>query len=296
MATVKKGVERKNARRPQFGSHLSIAGAMSNAILEARRLEFDTVQVFVKNQRQWKATPFKPDDLVQWHELRKTEGFGPIVAHATYLINLASADDELFEKSRRAFAEELSRCDQLEIPYLVVHPGAAGEQTRDDAAERVGDALNAIFQESPQLRCMPLLETTAGQGTTLGRSFEELEAIISHVKERKRIGVCVDTCHVFAAGYDIRDKAKYEAMVTLADKTVGVDRIRSWHLNDSKGDLGSHLDRHEHIGEGKIGLDGFRYVVCDERFAGLPMLLETPKDDDGEMDRKNLATLLGLLK
>lgn len=298
MATARKSgsAPEASSKGACFGSHLSIAGAMSNAIMEARRLEFDTVQVFVKNQRQWKATPFKPDDLAQWHQLRQADAFGPIVAHATYLINLASADAELLEKSRRAFSEELSRCDQLEIPYLVVHPGAAGEQPREAALARVAESLNAIFSAAPQLRCMPLLETTAGQGSTLGRTFEEIAAILTGLQAPQRVGVCIDTCHVFAAGYDIREKKNYDEMIGLASRTVGLERVRAWHLNDSKGDLGSHLDRHEHIGAGKIGLEGFRWVVRDLRFRGVPMLLETPKDDDGEMDRKNLATLRGLLK
>ncbi|MFN0137385.1 MAG: deoxyribonuclease IV [Phycisphaerae bacterium] len=281
----------------RFGSHLSIAGAMSNAIAEARTLGFETVQVFVKNQRQWNATPFKPDDLKLWHATREEGGFGPIVAHATYLINLASADDELAAKSRDAFAEELLRCDELTIPYLVVHPGAAVGQEPAAAIARVGESLNHIFERHPQIRCMPLLETTAGQGSTLGRTFEELAGMIAATREAQRVGVCVDTCHVFAAGYDIRDAAQYEAMIQLAAKTVGIERIRCWHLNDSKGDLGSRIDRHEHIGLGKIGEAGFAHVVNDRRFLGKPMILETPKEENAKgvaWDTINLQRLRAL--
>lgn len=278
----------------RFGAHLSIAGGMHHAIREALRLKFDTVQVFVKNQRQWRAAPIKPDDLERWRELLGTPGFGPVVAHATYLINLASSDDVLHAKSRRAFAEELQRCQTLAIPYLVVHPGAAGSQMPERASARVAAALNRIFREHPDLRTMPLLETTAGQGTTLGSSFEELGAIIARLDEPQRVGVCVDTCHVFAAGYDIRDPAKYAAMVAEARRAVGLKRIRCWHLNDSKGACGSRRDRHEHIGRGQIGSAGFRNLLSDRRFHGLPMILETPKgqtETGRDWDRVNIQRL-----
>jgi deoxyribonuclease-4 len=253
---------------------------MHRALLEARRLKFDTVQVFVKNQRQWRAAALKPDDVERWRELLAAPGFGPPAAHATYLINLASADRRLYAKSRSTFAEELRRCDVLEIPYLVAHPGAAGEQKRDAALRRVAGALNRVYSDDPDIRTMVLLETTAGQGTALGRTFEELGAILDQVEEPKRVGVCVDTCHVFAAGYDIRDAAAYAAMIAEAERAVGLGRIRCWHCNDSRGQVGSRRDRHEHIGRGRIGNTGFRNVLADFRFAGLPMILETPKGTD----------------
>ncbi|MFO0838845.1 MAG: deoxyribonuclease IV [Phycisphaerae bacterium] len=277
-----------------LGSHLSIAGGMHHAIEAALRLGFETVQVFVKNQRQWRAAPIKDDDFAAWQRLRQTPGFGPIVAHATYLVNLAATDDALRTQSRDAFCEELLRCELLGIPYLVVHPGAAGQTPVADACRRVADSLDSIFEQYPRLTAMPLLETTAGQGTTLGRSFEELAAILMALREPARVGVCIDTCHVFAAGYDICDPAKYAAMIDLARRTVGLERIRCWHLNDSRGDLGSHLDRHEHIGKGKIGVAGFRNVLRDDRFHGVPMILETPKEtapDGCEWDTINAALL-----
>lgn len=267
---------------------------MHKALGAALRLKLGTVQVFVKNQRRWEAAPFKPDDLTRWHELRGTPGFGPPIAHATYLINLASADEGLYEKSRRAFAEELQRCQTLAIPYLVVHPGAAGEQTPERALGRVAAALNHIFRAHPDLKTRPLLETTAGQGTTLGRSFEELGAIIGALDEPWRVGICIDTCHVFAAGYDLREPDQYEALVTQAKRTVGLKRIRCWHLNDSKGECGSRLDRHEHIGRGRIGPAGFHNVLSDRRFHGIPMILETPKGENEkgrDWDRVNVQRL-----
>ncbi len=272
---------------------------MHRAIQEALRLSFDTVQVFVKNQRQWRAVPFHADDLERWFKLLATPGFGPPVAHATYLINLASSDRTLWRRSREALAEELRRCDTLRIPWLVVHPGAAAAQSREAAIARVAEALNRILDEEPHLRTMPLLETTAGQGTSLGQSFEQLGAILARLEQPQRVGVCIDTCHVFAAGYDIRDPAAYEAMIATAADSVGLSRIRCWHLNDSRGGLGSRLDRHEHIGDGCIGRAGFRNVLADPRFRGLPMILETPKGRDArgrEFDRINLRRLRSLAR
>lgn len=267
---------------------------MHHAIENALRLGFNTVQVFVKNQRQWRANPLRQDDLDRWFELRQAPGFCPPVAHATYLINLASANPALWEQSRAAYLEELQRCHVLDIPGLVVHPGSAAGGSPEEAIQRVAAALNRIFDEWPQLKPLVLLETTAGQGASLGRSFEELAEIIGRVQEPQRIGVCVDTCHVFAAGYDIRDPVRYGEMVTLAERLLGRGRIRCWHFNDSKGDCGSRLDRHEHIGQGRIGLAGFANVLADERFRGVPMILETPKERDklgGEWDAANLAVL-----
>lgn len=289
-----KSSNKSAGRRHVFGAHLSIAGGVHHALLAAQALRCDCVQVFVKNQQQWAAAPLKPEVLTAWHKLRQAAPDMPVVAHATYLVNLASARKSLWEQSRRAFAEELRCCDALEIPYLVVHPGAAGEAPVSAAIGRVAAALNRIFAESPDLRCMPLLETTAGQGTTLGRTFEELGAIIAQVEEPRRVGVCVDTCHVFAAGYDIRSPHGYARMMKAAAAAVGLRQIRCWHLNDSRGELGRRLDRHAHIGLGQIGMAGFRNLLRDEAMCGLPMILETPKGQDErgrEWDTVNLQRL-----
>jgi deoxyribonuclease-4 len=299
MATVKstppkRRKPRSAARSHCFGAHLSIAGGVDHALSAALRLNLDTVQVFVKNQRQWQSQPLKPDVVDRWHQLLTAPGFGPPLAHATYLINLASADAQLYERSRRAFAEELLRCERLSIPGLVVHPGAAGHQPRRRAIARVAAALNRIFRDHPGLKTMPLLETTAGQGTTLGGGFEELGAIIRLLDEPRRVGVCIDTCHVFAAGYDIRQPDGYERMIAEAQRWAGLERIHCWHLNDSKGACGSRLDRHEHIGHGQIGKRGFRQVLSDRRFRGVPMIIETPKGEDAsgrDWDRVNVRRL-----
>lgn len=277
-----------------FGAHVSIAGGVANAPREAARLKMDTFQVFVKNQRQWRAAPLDPRDLEHWKELRRRYAFNLVVAHATYLINLAAADDALYRKSRLAFTDELRRCDLLEIPYLVIHPGAAGTQSPRRAAARVAAALNRVFRDHPELRVMPLLETTAGQGTSLGRSFVELGEILGRLDQPDRVGVCVDTCHVFAAGYDLRRVAGYDAMIDELQAHVGFDRVRCWHLNDCRGPCGARRDRHAHVGRGEIGLAGFRRILRDPRFHGLPMILETPKDKDErgrEWDAVNLRRL-----
>ena len=292
-----KATRRRNPRPHRFGAHMSIAGGMHKAIEAALRLGCETMQVFVKNQRQWRAAPLKKDDLERWFQLLDTPGFGPPVAHATYLINLASADPRLFARSRAAFTEELQRCQTLRIPYLVVHPGAATGAPPEEAIARVADALNHVFDRNPELDVMPLLETTAGQGSTLGRTFKELGEIVRLLAEPRRVGVCIDTCHVFAAGYDIRQPVAYEAMIATVKRAVGLRRILCWHLNDSLTDAGSHRDRHAHIGEGHIGAAGFRNLLADDRFRGVPMILETPKEtttDGQEWDAVNLGRLRAL--
>ena len=284
-------------RSPCFGTHLSIAGGFHNAIEAAHALRCRTVQIFVKNQRQWRATPFDPADLERWHALYDPAAFGPVVAHATYLINMASPDGALAARSVAAFTEELERCQTLNVPYLVIHPGAATDGEVEAAIARVAEALNGIFAAQPELRTMPLLETTAGQGTTLGRTFEELGAIIRRLNEPQRVGVCVDTCHAFAAGYDLRTAEGYAEMIAAAEREVGLARIRCWHLNDSVGACGSHLDRHAHIGAGQLGTAGFAHLLADARFDGVPMVLETPKGTDErgrDYDRVNLQRLRAL--
>lgn len=267
---------------------------MHLALEKSRELRCTTLQVFVKNQRQWAAPPLRAEQVAAWRAAYPGGDFGPVVAHASYLINVASPDEALWIKSRDALADELERCAAFGIPYLVLHPGAAMGAGVDVALQRVVRALDEIFLARPALPTMPLLETTAGQGSALGRSFAELGAILRGLREPGRVGACIDTCHVFAAGYDMRTPNGYDAMMAEADREVGLERIRCWHLNDSRAELGAHVDRHEHIGKGKIGTAGFRNVLADRRFIGVPMILETPKEDDDhgdELDAMNLARL-----
>ncbi|MBI5863427.1 MAG: deoxyribonuclease IV [Planctomycetes bacterium] len=304
MAAVKRSVRQSNPAqrdapgKPALGSHLSVAGGVWKALMEAERLGCDSVQIFVKNQRRWQSPPISDLDVAAFRRLLAQRPI-PTVTHASYLINLAAADEALYRKSAEAFADELLRCDQLGVRYLVVHPGAAGEQPRAAALKRIAAALDGILREHACVSTMPLLETTAGQGTTLGRSFEELAGVLSEMEHGKRVGVCADTCHLFAAGYDFREKAQYEAMLNEADRLLGAGRIRCWHLNDSVGGCGSRRDRHEHIGQGQIGRSGFANVVRDPRWSGVPMILETEKGTDErgrKWDSVNLAVLRRLMQ
>ncbi|MDW7982890.1 MAG: deoxyribonuclease IV [Thermomicrobium sp.] len=278
----------------RFGAHMSIAGGVDRAIDRAVEIGCDAVQLFTKSSNQWKARPLSPEEVERFRE--KARRFRlPVVAHDSYLINLASPDDALWEKSIAAFREELERCEVLGIPYLVTHPGSFGEAGEEFGIQRVAEALNRLHAELPGYRVMTLLETTAGQGTNLGYRFEQLAAIVERVREPERVGYCFDTCHVFAAGYELRTPEGYAETIEAFDRILGLDRLFVFHLNDSKRDRGSRIDRHEHIGQGKIGLDGFRLLVNDPRFADHPGLLETEKSPDLHEDVENLRVLRSLI-
>lgn len=278
-----------------LGAHMSIAGGHEKAIERAETFAMDACQIFTKNANQWNAKPIDPEAAERFRDRWSASGVGPLVAHDSYLINLASPDDALWEKSRLAFRDELDRCDLLGVPFLVTHPGAHVGTGEETGIARVAEAIDRIHTERPDGAAAILLETTAGQGTTLGRTFEELAAIIDRVADQRRVGVCFDTCHAFAAGYDLRQRAGYEAAIESFAGTIGLDRLRVFHLNDSKKGLGSRVDRHAAIGEGELGADAFGFFLNDPRFDGLPGILETPKGDDGEEDRRNLATLRALV-
>ncbi len=279
-----------------FGSHLSIAGSMHNALLEAERLDFQTVQVFTKNQQQWKCKPLDPAAIALWETERDRLKFSHTVSHDSYLINLASADDVLWQKSIDLFTEELIRCSILGIPYLVTHPGAHLGSGEDVGLKRVARALDQIHARVPA-GVITCLEITAGQGSSLGYKLEHLAVIIEKSRSPERLGVCLDTAHLFAAGYDFRGR-KYAKFRRQLENTVGIDRVKVLHLNDSKKDLGSRVDRHEHIGHGKIGLEGFQPFVRDKSFKKVPKILETAKDkhsDGRDWDAVNLETLKSLM-
>lgn len=279
----------------QFGAHMSISGGLYTACERGRRAGCDVVQIFSKNQQQWRAKPLADAEIARFKEAQQSEGVPAVMVHDSYLINLAAPGDELWHKSINAFREELERCAALGIPYLVTHPGAHVGSGEDAGLERVGAALNLLLDEGAGAGVTVLLETTAGQGSSLGRRFEELARLIELTKHSERICVCVDTCHIFAAGYDIRTAEAYAATMAELERTIGSERVKAFHVNDSQKDLGSRVDRHAHIGEGMIGLEGFRSLVNDSRFAGLPMVLETPKEEDLADDIRNLATLRGLI-
>jgi deoxyribonuclease IV len=285
----------------KFGAHMSISGGLYKAFGHGELAGCDTIQIFSKNQQQWRGKPLADQDIVQFKAERERTGFGPIVVHDSYLINLATPNDELWEKSIAAFADELERCSALGIPYLVTHPGAHTGSGEEAGLRREAEALNRLFDEGVGATgagpgVLVLLETTAGQGTCLGYRFEHLARLAELVRQPERLAVCVDTCHLLASGYDIRTPEACAATFDEFDRVIGIDRIKAFHLNDSQKDLGSRVDRHTHIGAGCVGLEGFRAIVNDPRFAELPMILETPKGDDLAEDIENLAKLRGLIQ
>ncbi len=279
---------------------MSIAGGMEHAVERACRVEATALQVFVKSSNQWAARPFTAGEVDRFRAAsREADLTRYTMAHTSYLINLASPRPDLLARSRAALVVELDRCAELGLPFLVLHPGShvgAGEQA---GLEAVAASLDAVMGSSARVRSddvLILLETTAGQGTNLGSSFEHLAAILDLAGCRDRLGVCIDTCHLLASGYEFRDPRSFGEMMSRFDEIIGLDRLRGVHLNDSKTDLGSRKDRHEHIGDGFIGLEGFRPFMTDRRFKDVPMVLETHKGDDLEEDRMNLRRLRGLIE
>jgi len=270
-----------------------MAGGLHNALIEAKRLGMDCVQIFTKNQRQWTAPPLTDKAVRLWREHRQSTGIDIVVSHDSYLINLASPKDDVREKSIALFRDELERCETLDIPFLVTHPGAHLGIGEDAGLRRVAEALDGIHQSLPGYRTITCLEITAGQGTTLGGRLEHLRTIIDNVKQPNRLAVCIDTAHAFAAGYDPAGKEFLDEL----DATVGKDRVKVLHVNDSKVEMGRRVDRHEHIGHGHIPLTAFG-VICNA-FREVPKILETPKDmtPEGEpWDTVNLRTLRKLMR
>jgi deoxyribonuclease IV len=276
-----------------IGAHMSIAGGLYRALERGRQVNCRAVQIFLKNSNQWSAKPLTEQDRKLFGDNQKNFDIVSVVAHDSYLINLASPDETLYQKSIHAFTEELNRASFLGIPYLVLHPGAHMGAGVSAGISRIASALNhALEAVAPSVTV--LLETTAGQGSSLGHRFEELAAIMEKIKDRNRIGVCLDTCHAFAAGYDLRTPDAYKATMDEFNRLIGIENIRVFHVNDSKKELGSRIDRHAPIGEGFIGLEAFRFLINDPRFSHIPKILETPKGTGFQEDERNLATLRSL--
>jgi len=275
---------------------MSIAGGFPQAILRAREVDATALQIFVKSSNQWAARPFAPGEVEAYLEASREAGLDRhTLAHASYLINLASPDAALWEKSVAALRVELDRCEALGIPWLVVHPGAHVGSGVAAGIARVAKALDRVLLATRNRTAGVLLETTAGQGTALGARFEELGEMLKAAQHADRLGICFDTCHVLAAGYEFRVASAYAETMTALDRAVGLDRLRGFHLNDSKGDLGCRRDRHEHIGRGKVGLEAFRLILEDARFRDLPMVIETEKGEDLAEDRVNLGVLRSVI-
>lgn len=278
-----------------LGAHMSIAGGVAKAIDRACSIDCTAMQIFVKNNMQWFAKPFSPQEIDSFlkHPLRSR--LKSIFGHSGYMINLAATNPEFLDKSRRALTEELVRADQLRLPFLVLHPGAhlgAGEEA---GLAKVVESLDGIFQSIPEVRTKIALEITAGQGSCLGCTFEQLASIIANVREPERLCVCIDTAHLFAAGYDISTEKGTKETFAKFDKVIGKERLAALHLNDSKTALHSRVDRHDHIGKGKIGLEAFRFIMKAPRFAAIPKVLETPKGKELKEDVENLAALRALI-
>jgi len=279
-----------------LGAHMSIAGGVDRAIERGAMAGCDAIQMFNKSSNQWRAKPLDDAEVARFRAAMNETGIAPVVSHGCYLINLASPDDALYERSIESFGGEMDRCERLGIPYLVTHPGSHVGSGEAAGIRRIARALTRLLRERPRARLRVLLETTAGQGSSIGHRFEELAEIIGRVDSPDRLGVCVDTCHVFAAGYDLRTRKSYAAVMSELDRAVGLGRVAAFHLNDCKKDLGCRVDRHEHIGKGFLGVDAFRWLMNDPRFDGVPMLLETPKGPDLAEDKVNLALLRSLVK
>ncbi len=283
-------------RRLLLGAHQSISGGVHKALERGQEVGCDTVQIFVKSPNRWASKPLDAQDVAAFEEAVQETGIWPVFAHSQYLVNLATPDDELWAKSLNALSDDLERCERLGLPGLVLHPGSHRGSGEEAGINRVAAALDGIHGRLPGYRAQVWLETTAGQGDYLGYTFSQLRAIVDGVDERERLGVCFDTAHVFAAGYELRTREAYEATWVEFDDVLGLDILRAIHLNDSKSRLGSRVDRHEHIGQGELGLEPFRFLVNDQRFRGIPMTLETHKEPDLAEDRENLAVLRALVE
>jgi deoxyribonuclease-4 len=276
-----------------LGAHVPTTGGVPNAPANGRAIAATAIQIFTRNQRQWACKPLARGEAAAFRAALKGSGVRAVLSHASYLINLASVVPDFLEKSRRALAEELRRCHDLGIPHAVVHPGAhmgAGEKAGLDAVAR---SLDHVLRRTRGRRVTVLLEVTAGQGTCLGHSFSQLAGILDRVKEPERVGVCLDTCHLNASGYDIVSALGYEETMDSFSRTVGLHKLKAIHLNDAKSARGSRLDRHERAGRGHLGLDAFRRILNDPRLAGVPMVVETP----GPLEewKKEIEVLRGLI-
>lgn len=279
-----------------LGAHMSVAGGVSKAFERAQSIGCNTMQIFTRNQNQWKSKPLEAAEIERYHELARTTGIKPVVAHASYLINLGSPSPELWDKSIEAYQVELERADQLDILGVVLHPGSAMGTGEEAGKRRIAQGLDRVHAATPAARTLTLLEITAGQGDHLGYRFEQLADIIAALDAPARVGICFDTCHALAGGYEFRQAADYQRMWDAFDQALGLERLKVFHLNDSKKDLGSRVDRHTHIGEGFLGLTPFRLLLNDARFQALPMILETPKEEDMADDVLNLERLRALIE
>ena len=278
-----------------LGAHMSIAGGLHKAVERAVAAGCGTLQIFTRSSNQWKGKPVSDADAELFRSTFAASGLHEVISHDIYLINLAAPPGETRDKSLSTFADEMATCARLGIHKIVMHPGSHTSDTPEVGLQRVIEGFDQLFNEVPQYQGRVLLETTAGQGTNLGRHFEELRTIIDGSRYPERFAICFDTCHTFAAGYDTTSPQGYQAVMDEFDRVLGLERLQCFHFNDSKKGLGSRVDRHDHIGQGMLGLEPFRLIMNDPRFVAIPKILETPKGDNDEMDQINLALLRGLV-
>lgn len=282
---------RRAPARDELGAHMSIAGGLHLALSRGDALACGAVQIFLKNQRQWAAPPLAPAAVRAFRDVWRATGVHQVFAHASYLVNLAAPGPEQWRQAVDVFTDEVERAEALGLSCVVIHPGSHLGEGAAAGLTRVVAALDEVTLRTAGARVSIALENTAGAGNVLGRSFAELADILRRAERPERLGVCVDTCHLFAAGYDVRTREGWQRAIEECAREVGLDRVLAFHLNDAGAALGSGLDRHEHIGRGRLGLEPFHLLLADRRLARVPKVLETPKDPEPHADRGNLATL-----
>jgi len=278
-----------------LGAHTSTLGGVSKAIERAEKLNFTAIQIFTKNNNRWFSKPLEEIEITKFRKAFADSNIQFVVSHDSYLINLCAVNNELLEKSRSAFIDEFERCEVLGIPYLNFHPGSHTGRGEEDGLKVIAESINFAHAKTKNFNVSSMLELTAGQGTTLGYKFEHIRKIIDMVEEKNRMSVCVDTAHIFAAGYDFRTKETYENTIKEFDDIISLNRLKCFHMNDSKKELGSRVDRHEHIGKGFIGKEGFRNIMSDPNLFDVPKILETPKGKEQLEDLENLDVLRSLI-
>ena len=286
---------KNKSRGPLLGAHMSIAGGIDKSLILGKTVDCDAIQIFTKSSRQWAAKPYTKEEIELFDLNRKATGITTVIAHDSYLLNLGSPDDTLRKRSVAAFIDELERSEILGVSNLVAHPGSHVGAGEDQGIKTIAHSLDEVHKACPHYNVKVTLEITAGQGSNLCYRIEQIARILDAPKERERLRVCFDTEHAFAAGYDIRTKEGYQRTFAEFDEAIGLDRLAAFHLNDSKKEFNSRVDRHEHIGKGHIGVEAFRFLMNDKRFWNLPMCLETPKGPDLAEDRENLTLLRSLI-
>jgi len=280
-----------NQKKILLGAHVSIADGFYKSIEQGEKIGATCIQIFTKSNRQWSAKKITKEDISLFAASKKNSSIATVIAHASYLINLGSTTQETVEKSIHALAEELQRCDALDIPYLVLHPGTKHTTQEEPSLVFIADNINKALEKAGPKKVTLLLETMAGQGSTVGNTFEQLATILKHVKDHNNVGICFDTCHAFAAGYQFDTPELYKKMWDNFDKTIGINKLKAFHVNDSKKELGSKVDRHEDIGKGLIGQNAFKMIMRDNRFVNIPKIIETPLENGLEDHKRNIDTL-----